>query len=130
MILMYTGNIIGRQNILSCSQVNKLLDIRKKLGITSGGVPPCAACETNDRDIVTSDDIRPLEPVELLRAGQASHTLKGVTPLVKPGDTCPVRTDAAAGEKSGAETGGRTKEGLIAEVVRRVVEELEAGGAV
>ncbi len=140
-ILMYTGNIIGRQNILSCSQVNKLLEIRKKLGITSGGIPPCAACETNDRDIITSDDIRPLEMVELLRAGstsgkklldseentnpcesQTSHGIKGVTPLVKPGDKVNIPSDAAACD--------RTKEEIIAEVVRRVVEELKAGGTV
>lgn len=41
-ILMYTGNIIGKQNVLSCSQVNELLDIRSRLGIQSGGVPSCA----------------------------------------------------------------------------------------
>ena len=77
-ILMYTGNVIGRQNILSCSQVNKLLNIRKKIGITSGGVPSCASIETNDKDIVSSGDVRPLEP--------EACAMKGVTPLVKPGD--------------------------------------------
>lgn len=112
MILMYTGNVIGRQNILSCSQVNKLLDIRKKLGITSGGIPPCASVETNDRDIVTSDDIRPLEP--------AACTMKGVTPLVKPGDRAPSRATVCGG----------TKEELTAEIARRVMEGLEAGGIV
>jgi len=148
-ILMYTGNIIGRQNVLSCSQVNKLLDIRKKLGITSGGIPPCAACETNDRDIVTSDDIRPLETVELLRAGgiperrlsdsegnmspdkrQTPCMPKGVTPLVRPGDQIPVRDGADAGAHANAGTGVRAKEEIIAEVARRVMEELKAGGTV
>ena len=90
---------------MSCSQVSKLLDIRKKLGVTSGGIPPCAACETNNRDIVTSDDVRPAEPVELMRIGASKPDeelppLKGVTPIVKP------------------------KDELMTEVVRRVIEEL------
>lgn len=38
-VLMYTGNIIGRANELSESQISKLLEIRQKLGITAGGVP-------------------------------------------------------------------------------------------
>lgn len=45
MILMYTGNIIGKANVLSCEQVRELLKIREKLGIRSGGVPPCCATE-------------------------------------------------------------------------------------
>jgi L-fuculose-phosphate aldolase len=52
MVLMYTGNIIGKANVLSCDQVSELLDIRKSLGITAGGVPPCAAEPTNLRDVV------------------------------------------------------------------------------
>lgn len=40
-ILMYTGNIMGRQNCLSGEQVDRLLEIRKNMGITAGGVPPC-----------------------------------------------------------------------------------------
>lgn len=38
-ILMYTGNIIGKQNELSSDQVNELIHIRHKLGILSGGIP-------------------------------------------------------------------------------------------
>lgn len=38
-ILMYTGHIIKRQNPLSCEQVERLLEIREKMGITGGGVP-------------------------------------------------------------------------------------------
>lgn len=52
MILMYTGNIIGKANVLSCEQVSELIDIRKKLGITSGGVPPCSARATNTEDVL------------------------------------------------------------------------------
>ena len=57
-VLMYTGRIIGRANELSCSQVNELIDIRGKLGITSGGTPPCSLKETNTSDVVNTD--RPL----------------------------------------------------------------------
>lgn len=98
---------------------------------------------------MTSDDIRPLEPVELLRAGgiperwlsdsegnispderQTSCMPKGVTPLVRPGDQIPVRDSAGAGAHANVGTGGRTKEEIIAEVARRVMEELKAGGTV
>jgi L-fuculose-phosphate aldolase len=43
MILMYTGNIIGKANVLSCEQVRELITIREKLGIRTGGLPPCCA---------------------------------------------------------------------------------------
>ncbi len=52
MVLMYTGNIIGKANVLSCDQVQELLEIRKNLGISGGGVPPCAAKPTNLKDVV------------------------------------------------------------------------------
>jgi L-fuculose-phosphate aldolase len=41
MILMYTGNIIGKANVLSCDQVRELVKIREKLGIRTGGLPSC-----------------------------------------------------------------------------------------
>lgn len=52
-ILMYTGNIIGKANMLSCDQVQALLEIREKLGVTSGGVPVCADKPSNLEDAVT-----------------------------------------------------------------------------
>lgn len=52
MVLMYTGNIIGKANVLSCDQVQELLNIRKNLGITGGGVPACAAKPSNLKDVV------------------------------------------------------------------------------
>ncbi len=52
MILMYTGNIIGKANVLSCEQVGELVDIRTKMGITSGGVPPCAPRPSNTQDVL------------------------------------------------------------------------------
>lgn len=114
-ILMYTGNIIGRQNPLSCNQVEELLDIRKKLGISNGGTPICENTKT-DRQAAVS----PGEPV-----------LKGVTGLVRPGG-------GNTGEAAGCGCGGssviagdadamrKTKEEIIAEVVRRVTEQINS----
>ncbi len=53
-VLMYTARIIGKANELSCNQVSELIDIREKLGIKSGGVPPCSLTETNNKDVVSS----------------------------------------------------------------------------
>ena len=56
MILMYTGNIIGKANVLSCDQVRELLKTRENLGIFSGGVPPCcAAVASNLSDVGVPD---------------------------------------------------------------------------
>ena len=53
-IIMYTSNIIGKSNELSCDQVNRLLEIREQLGIKSGGVPQCSFLATNTSDILPS----------------------------------------------------------------------------
>lgn len=55
MVIMYTGNIIGKANVLSCEQVSELIEIRNKLGITSGGVPPCSARPTNTQDVLAGN---------------------------------------------------------------------------
>jgi L-fuculose-phosphate aldolase len=56
LILMYTGNIIGRANVLSCDQVRELVRIREKLGITSGGTPRhCVETATNLEDVGVVD---------------------------------------------------------------------------
>lgn len=47
MVMMYTRSIIGKANELSCNQVSKLIELREKMGINSGGVPQCAITETN-----------------------------------------------------------------------------------
>ncbi|KOA18596.1 methylthioribulose-1-phosphate dehydratase [Clostridium homopropionicum DSM 5847] len=47
-ILMYTGEIINKSNELSCNQVGKLLEIRKRMGITTGGIPPCRVEEKKE----------------------------------------------------------------------------------
>ncbi len=51
-VMMYTGNIIGKANPLSCEQVAPLLETRAKLGIHGGGVPACAVQTTNDKDVI------------------------------------------------------------------------------
>ncbi len=51
-IMMYTQNIIGRSNPLSCDQIEPLMDIRAKLGVKGGGVPSCAVKATNDKDVL------------------------------------------------------------------------------
>ena len=52
MILMYTGNIICKANILSNEQIKDLLEIREKLGIAGGGIPNGTEKPTNLEDIV------------------------------------------------------------------------------
>ena len=47
-IMMYTSNIIGKCNILTCDQITPLIETRKKMGITGGGVPPCRMCSIHD----------------------------------------------------------------------------------
>ena len=50
MIIMYSFNIIGKANVLSCDQINELIQIRKKMGMTSGGVPSGVANPINLAD--------------------------------------------------------------------------------
>lgn len=55
LILMLTGNIIRKAQVLSEHQVRELLQIRERLGIVTGGVPSvCAAVPTNLQDVVTN----------------------------------------------------------------------------
>ncbi len=46
-ITMYTDYIIGHANELSCGQVDKLMDTRQRLGITTGGRPICTHADKN-----------------------------------------------------------------------------------
>ena len=41
LMMMYSNNIINKVNELNCSQVSDLVGIRQKMGIKTGGVPPC-----------------------------------------------------------------------------------------
>lgn len=97
-ILMYTGRIIGRQNELSCEQVNDLLGIRRQLGILSGGSPSCSNSSSTYKPQISNREVH--------------QPLHGVTPLVTPS----VKPSVPKEQKSKAE--------LIEEVVRRVVGDL------
>lgn len=124
-ILMYTDKILGRQNELSCKQVDELLTIREGLGIHSGGVPPCAINATNEQDVVSS---KPIEYVNTFKTEEKQ--IDGVTPLVRP-------INHSVSEVVGCGCGGtliqaveartsqeQSKEEIIAEVVRRVTEQM------
>lgn len=54
MVSMYSINIIGKANVLSYDQINELIQIRKKMGIISGGVPSGVVKPTNLADLVTN----------------------------------------------------------------------------
>jgi L-fuculose-phosphate aldolase len=54
MILLYTGSLLGKANMLSYDQVQSLLDIRDRMGIKGGGVPVCVERPMNLNDAVTS----------------------------------------------------------------------------
>ncbi|MEG1458415.1 MAG: class II aldolase/adducin family protein [Acetivibrio sp.] len=113
-ILMYTGNIIGKQNELSCKQVSDLLTIRKQLGILGGGTPNCTMEASNQENVISTEK-------------KSELTLKGVTPLVRP-----TREGVSCGgegilEKQGnGETFNKSKAEIIEEVVRRVAQQLNA----
>ena len=124
-VLMYTERIIGKQNELSCSQVDDLLVVRKNLGITQGGVPPCAVHASNTRDVVSSV---PAETTTTLMNNEVP--LQGVTSLVRPvskTETTNIGCGCGGTLMKAAEakvTKDQSKEDIIAEVVRRVPEQV------
>ena len=70
MVIMYTGNIIGKANVLSCDQVGELIRLREKMGITTGGIPACAAKPTNTQDVVLGQSVSAGETPGLKTYGQ------------------------------------------------------------
>ena len=70
MVIMYTGNIIGKANVLSCDQVGELIRIREKMGITTGGIPACAARPSNTVDVVAGHSPVGEQPDGLKTYGQ------------------------------------------------------------
>lgn len=48
--IMYYLNQIGSPQEFNCGQVSELIDIRKKIGINSGGVPPCELVTEKEKD--------------------------------------------------------------------------------
>ncbi|MBQ9030056.1 MAG: class II aldolase/adducin family protein [Parasporobacterium sp.] len=47
-VSMYTSNIIGQANELTCDQVDRLIERRTNSGITTGGRPLCRDCSEKD----------------------------------------------------------------------------------
>ena len=54
LVSMYTQNILGKVNELSCGQIEELVKIREALGIETGGIPPCSIQTTNAKDVVSN----------------------------------------------------------------------------
>ena len=52
-ILMFSDNIIKEQNVLTCDQVNQLIDIRTRGGVLTGGVPICVECPARTSETKT-----------------------------------------------------------------------------
>lgn len=48
-IMMYTTNIIGKANLLSRDQINRLVEIRSNMGVESGGIPRCKEEDSAER---------------------------------------------------------------------------------
>jgi len=46
-VMMYTSSIIGKSNVLSCNQVDQLIELKHKMGIHTGGLPTCSINESN-----------------------------------------------------------------------------------
>lgn len=107
-VLMYTGHIICKQNELSPSQINSLIDIRNKLGITTGGMPVTSV--TEDVPAINTQ----AHPQQIHNSPSPDVSgLKGVTQLVKPSDI----NQTTNPQKSKTE--------IIEEVVRRVVQQIK-----
>lgn len=49
LMLMYTNNIINKANELNCSQISDLIKIRQRMGIQTGGQPPCKVNHNTDQ---------------------------------------------------------------------------------
>lgn len=138
-VLMYTGNIIGKANVLSCKQVDELIDIRQKLGIQGGGIPPCSVQATNTTDVVTSSSQAGHGPVQVqaqeqIRQGSVqAQTGQGPVQDVLSGQIVPPKQTSepdncgctSAPPMSETE---KAKEEIIAEVVRRVTEKIAMKG--
>ena len=52
MVVMYSLNVIGKANVLSCDQINELIQIRQKMGVMSGGIPSGVVNPCNLTDAV------------------------------------------------------------------------------
>ena len=56
-VTMNVYTLLGRANELSCAQVDQLMEVRRKFGISTGGMPVCGTQETNMRDVSSSTQV-------------------------------------------------------------------------
>jgi len=122
-IMMYTGNIIGKANELSCKQVSKLVEIREGLGINTGGLPMCSPCETNMDGFVSAEI--PVAPsanntsanITAANYGTASYTTANNTAA-----GCTAAGNLAGGNSPENKANEADKEAVIREIVARVTQ--------
>lgn len=110
-IIMVTGNIIGKQNELSCSQIGELIDIRTKLGVSTGGSP---SCRIDEQKSVSNQELQQRVP--------------GMTPIVRPNHEpkSEIQTEKHNSSSLDDMTLGKiSKEEIISEVVRRVTRQVQ-----
>ncbi len=137
-VLMYTGNIIGKANVLSCQQVDELINIRQKLGIQGGGIPPCTVQATNTSDVVTASPssqapVQAREQEQIRQGSVQAQVGQGPVQDVLSRQIVPPKQTSgpdncgctSAPPVSDAE---KAKEEIIAEVVRRVTEKIAMKG--
>ncbi|MDQ0178487.1 class II aldolase/adducin family protein [Bacillus chungangensis] len=56
LMMMYSNNIINKVNELNCSQVSDLVGIRQKMGIKTGGIPPCENNKEGHEPIAANEE--------------------------------------------------------------------------
>ena len=86
-ITLNVYTLLGRANELSCEQVDQLLEVRKKFGINTGGLPLCGGEATNMKDVVSSTDtsspiVKLIDDGEDNTSAQTSELVKEITALV------------------------------------------------
>ncbi|KIL46687.1 aldolase [Jeotgalibacillus alimentarius] len=70
LMTMYSNHIIHRTNELDCGQVSDLINIRQKIGITSGGTPPCETPVKEEKTDIDIQSIVSLVTKEVLKKYQ------------------------------------------------------------
>ncbi len=104
-IIFNTSYIIGQSMKLSCQQIEPLMDIRARLGVSGGGEPACSVKTMNDRDVLP-----------------ASGPIKECTSCGRSG-VCETAQKSAPG--AGAQ---QDAEKLIEQITQEVIEKLKKAG--
>jgi len=91
--------------VLSCDQVEELINLRTRLGNSAGGVPPCAPRPSNIQDVVSSHS--PLS-AQTGEGDIKTYQMKSQATPAAP------REEAARGEGLTAEDIDRVRQAVIA----------------